>query len=588
MKPWHSAHAYTSLHRTPGGLRRLEFFRARIARFQKNRPAADIRIICVGDDGVALPLAACGYQIIVVESDAKRANALREQAIDLNLKIDIADHLVPQMRADIVIVGAPAMIPPSIHAQHQLGVITENSFEKAREHLISSGLRPIEMSDLHIPGYRTLHAVAHKISPKPGSGIFHAVDEFDAVLAPFTPLHFGKEWLYDARPGDPAKPFILQIMPTLGAGGAERVVYELAKALPAKGFEVETISIIRGGEMEQIFAQAGLEFSILNVRGLAGLNAVRALRRRMRISKPAIVHTHLFGADIWATLAARLAGIHSIMSTEHSINKDYTPKHLIVKRIITPLIRRFVVVSSETKEYLEKVQHISPQKISIVRNGIDLAAVIPRGDRHFHTEPKLLIVARLILSKGHLTLFKALATLTDRPWRLQIAGNGPAETFLRNEAERLGILPRIEWLGYRTDIPELLARADIFCFPSQWEGLGLAMIEAAAAGIPVLSSNLSSLREVLSDQHALFVPSDTPEAWADALHAVLDRPDIAIRRAQSAVADIHERFSIERMTVGYAAVYKKLIGNEVLNAERFRVGAIHELPLREPDQGDRL
>jgi glycosyltransferase involved in cell wall biosynthesis len=145
------------------------------------------------------------------------------------------------------------------------------------------------------------------------------------------------------------------------------------------------------------------------------------------------------------------------------------------------------------------------------------------------------------------------------PWRLQIVGNGPDEQYLRAEAERRGILSRIEWLGYRTDVPELVSHADIFCFPSEWEGLGLALIEAAATGIPIITSDLPALREVIDEETATFVTVGDAEAWSEAIRKTISLQEQVIQRALKAAPSIQQRFNVDRMAVGYAAVYRRLL-----------------------------
>lgn len=557
MKPWLPHHAYTRLHRIFGGLHRLECVRAYLADMYGERAHADIHILCIQEADMALPLAALGYQVTVL-AHGEEAVRLRQDAEDAHI---VTCHARPDPEQgkeyDVALVGKEGVLNSALPAKACLGFCAAKKFVFARDAMVQSGWQPENMDIVRSVLSDIFETCAKRCVPGHWD-IFHGLDTVASRLQHWMALSWGHEWIFRARKVA-GRELVMHIMPTLGAGGAERVVFDLASSLPQKGYDVETVGIIRGGEMEPAFRQAGLPVQVLHRRGLVGLGAVWALRRLMRIMGPRIVHTHLFGADVWGAVAARLARIPLTVSTEHSINKDYSFKHLWLKRAVVPLFQRFIAVSTETEQYLHAVQYVPQGKVAIVRNGIDMERLIPRGNRPFANEPVLTIVARLISSKGHRVLFEALSQMMDRRWRLRVIGNGPEERALREEAERLGILSRIEWLGFRTDIPELLSQADVFCFPSQWEGLGLALIEAAATGVPIISSDLPALREVVDAAHASFVMPDDVEGWRDALLQVLDRQDWAIQRAVEHTPQVRERFSLERMAVGYAAVYRRLV-----------------------------
>lgn len=525
---------------------------------QGERPNADIGILCIQQAEMALPLAAQGYRVTVL-AHGEEATRLQQDIEDAQLQTcEIRSEAEAGKIYDAALIGQEVVVGSQIPARVCIGFRRTKKFSIARDELRAAGWQAEDMESVENTLTQGLDYVARKSMPKHWE-IFHACDRFASSLSRCLGLSFGQEWIFLARKADPAKTLVMHVMPTLGAGGAERVVFDLGMSLPEKGYEVQTVAIIRGGEMESIFRQAGLPVHILYRRGIAGISAVFALRRLMHVMGPAIVHTHLFGADFWGSVAARLAGITNIISTEHSINKDYSWKHLWFKRAVVPLFRRFIAVSTETEQYLHAVQYVPQGKVAIVRNGIDMQRIISRGSRSFANEAVLVIVARLIPSKGHRVLFEALSHLLDRRWRLRIVGNGPEERALRDEAERLGVLSRIEWLGFREDVPEILSQADIFCFPSEWEGLGLALIEAVATGVPVISSDLPSLREVIDESKASFVLPGDIEGWAEAIRLLLDRPEWAVQRAMEAVPQTRERFSVERMAVGYAAVYRRCL-----------------------------
>jgi len=390
---------------------------------------------------------------------------------------------------------------------------------------------------------------------KRGSSFFHTLDAIDGKLSPIIPLTMADGWLIDVRRFDPARPLVLQILPTLASGGAERFVYELSKRLPAHGFDVQVISIIRGGPLEPLF-RAAVPLTILGVKGAFGLTAFRELYRLMRRERPDIVHTHLYGvADVWGRIAARLAGVPAIFSTEHNINLDHSQTKRRVKGWLASITTRFVAPAAAVKAYMSAHEFIPAERISVIPYGTDVSRVIVRPARGFHDVPRFLTVGRLVEQKAQAILLKALAMIKG-PWTLEIVGTGEREAELHELADRLGIAPRIHWLGFRDDVPQRLAESDIFFFPSRWEGLGLALVEAVAAGVPCIASDLPVFHEFVSERDIAFVPVDDVPALAQAIEQMLHDPYTAIARVTAAGERIRATVSVEIAAADYAALYR--------------------------------
>ncbi len=354
------------------------------------------------------------------------------------------------------------------------------------------------------------------------------------------------------------KPSIIYVMHGLELAGAERIVTELATRLLEKGFDVMVVAVLTGGPLERVLSNNVIPYRIIPRCGALGFGTIRALYKLFREKRPDIVHTHLFLADTWGRLAAWLARVPIIVSTEHNVNPSYGPIHRFINCLLSRITTVHVAVSQSVRNELVRADHVKSKKTRVIVNGIDLAAILPRGTRPFRDIPHIISVARLFPQKDHATLLKALA-LIKRPWRLRVVGIGPLQSELRSLAERLHIAARIEWLGERQDVPGLLADSDVFCFPSKYEGLGLAAIEAAAAGVPLISSNLPCLHELLHKDDVTFVPIGDVPAWTDAIRKALDDPSAAIIRASRAVPTVTAAASIERMTEQYVKLYREMI-----------------------------
>ena len=567
MKPTRSYHAYTSDHREPGGLRRLDVVVEALAEWRRDRLPGLIRVLVIGMGGghLALPLASLGYSVVGLESDSARLQYARESAKDVGLVIRCVEGDVSMLgneTFDVVVCESAAS--PSESWSSLLESLTRHCSAKGlvicvapsmARHQIASALPSAHLKLLEA---RTSTVLLRgrwyeRIGIKRGSRTFHLLDRLDGGIAACLPRQCAAKELLVLRPYDPTRPLVMHVIPTFNAGGAERLVYELVAHLPEQSFETQAVAMMGGGPLEELFRERQLTYTVFPRRGPYGSFGFFDLVKLFRRERPDIVHTHLFGADLWGRLAAWCTGVRTMYSTQHNVEVELSGIKRLINRCLAGVTTSFVAVSSVVQKDME--DHGLPEKkIRVILNAIDLEKIVPRTGRAFADVPRLLAVGRLMLQKGYLVLFKALAQV-KRPWTLEIVGIGAAETELRALADRLQIAPRIHWLGYRSDVPELLSRADVFCFPSYWEGLGLALIEAAATGVPIVASDLPVFHEIL-DSGPAYVPVGDVPAFAQAITAMLQDPYVAIQCAQKNMPLVRQRFSLEVMVTAYAELYR--------------------------------
>ncbi len=563
----------------------MDWFVDRIEAWRGERPRASIRVLDIGcgNGNITLPLGGIGYQTTGVDLDgasiarAQRAmedvpNAqlrflegsferVQDETFDIVIASEVLEHQEDPVAflADVRARLAPGglfliSVPNGKGLEERIRrFTTKTSIGRRLKGWIKRGLRDtvVQTEAMHphaqYLGYRAwiellrgdgwhVRSAAQaaawfkewfylggRFLLKRGSKLFHTLDASDGAFAPHLPMSWADGWLFSLAPAGAGRPLVMHVLPTLEAGGAERLVFEIASKLPHEGQDARVVSILRGGPLEATFQEAKIPYVILGRRGLAGIAACRALVRIMQRERPDIVHTHLYGvADVWGRLAARIAGVPVIISTEHNVNPDHGAIKRLVKRALAPITTAFVAVSNEVKTYMTVAEHLPAAKIHVILNGIDMSRIRVRPVRTARDVPQILTVGRLVPQKGHAVLLKALA-LVKGPWMLKIVGSGPREGELRQLAERLAIAPRVHWLGYRTDVPELLVDADVFCFPSRWEGLGLGFLEAAAAATPIIASDLPVFHEVLSSDEASYVTVGDVPAFAHAIEARLCR-----------------------------------------------------------------
>jgi glycosyltransferase involved in cell wall biosynthesis len=352
-----------------------------------------------------------------------------------------------------------------------------------------------------------------------------------------------------------------------GPGGAETVVFQLAEELRARGREVVPVGPEQGvGWLGDKFRAAGFTPEVFRLRRPLDWGCVRGLRALFASRRIRAVHSHEFTMAVYGAMAARLSGLPHVVTMHGNQSMTRALRRRIALRWAFRSSRATVAVSTATKTQLDADLALDPGVISVIRNGIP----VRRGDpapirRELGVGPGealILAVGNLDPRKGHMVLLRALARL-DReglavPWRLAIAGGrgGPEREKLAAFAAEHGLAGRLSILAYRDDVPALQSAAEIFCMPSLWEGLPLAVLEAMFASSAIVASETSGIPEAITDgREGLLVPPGDDLALAVALRRFLESPeerrafgDRARRRAEA-------EFSIARMTDAYERLY---------------------------------
>jgi glycosyltransferase involved in cell wall biosynthesis len=291
------------------------------------------------------------------------------------------------------------------------------------------------------------------------------------------------------------------------------------------------------------------------------------LAGELRRTRPSVFHAHLswpFAAK-YALAAAILARIPAIVSTVQLVPESRTRRTTAVQgRLIAAGIGRCIAVSQDIAKRLAEGLHWPADKIEVIHNAIQterfgrpadpaLRASLAGGD-----DPIVLTVARLDSQKGHDVLIRAIAETPGA--RLVLAGEGPERERLETLVSRLGLGPRVLFLGRRTDVADLLAASDVFVLPSFFEGSSLAVLEAMAAMKPVVATAIGGTDELIVDgESGRLVPPADPGALAAALRQVIaDRP-LRTRFGQNARDRVEQHFSAAGMAKRVAQVYESLL-----------------------------
>jgi len=357
----------------------------------------------------------------------------------------------------------------------------------------------------------------------------------------------------------PEKIKVIHVIPTLGFGGAERLVLDLIKRFNKEKYDLRVVAMVRGGGLEKAFRDIGVDLEIFYKKNKLGLGVFFKLLKYFKAEKPKIVHTHLFGADVWAGLAAYFSGVPHIIKTEHNLNITEGAFKKFLKKISAFVFEKMVAVSPAVVEYMIDVEKMPKDKIKIIYNGIDIDRFKPKKSAGFSSPIVLVNVSRFEEQKGHKYLIEALQMLKSTDWQLWLIGDGSLRKKIEQQVEEAGLSDRVKFYGNREDVPNLLAKADVFVFSSLWEGLGLAVLEAGAVGLPVVATKVGGVKDVFKDNEtAQLVEVKDSIALGKAISWVLEHPDKASFMGQKAREMVQEKYSLERMTQEYEHLYDSL------------------------------
>jgi glycosyltransferase involved in cell wall biosynthesis len=355
-------------------------------------------------------------------------------------------------------------------------------------------------------------------------------------------------------------------------GGAERAMLMLLESLDREQWRPTLLLDDRPGAEALAERAAALEVPVRLVGplplGLDGARGVPALARLLRRERPEVFHAHMSSpvACKWALAAAVAARVPAVLGTVQVGAYEPDRSSYWQLRALVSGVDRFLAVSREIATELVEDLGWPSEKVEVTYNAVDVeraAVPAPPGLRAqlggSETRPLVLTPARLNAQKGHDALLEAIAEVPEALFLL--AGDGPDRERLEARTVELGVAERVRFLGRRPDVPQLLAACDVFALPSLYEGSSLAVLEAMAAGIPIVSSAIGGTEELIEDgRSGLLVPPGDAPALAAAMRRLLEDPqlreDFAGRARERVDAGLRREQNAERV----AEVYRELLG----------------------------
>lgn len=327
---------------------------------------------------------------------------------------------------------------------------------------------------------------------------------------------------------------ILYLITEIELGGAENLLLELSKGLSKEKFNI-SVGYLKGqGTLKEDFETAGIRVVDFKMRSKFDMFCLFKLAVFIRQEKFDIVHTHLINADIFGFFAAKIAGVNTIVSTKHNTDAFRRRKSFSMRldSFVANRLSLNIAVSNSVRDFLIKYQRINPEKFKVVYNGINNAEFSPRKNKEDakidlglnSKEYVVGVIGRFEEQKGHIYLIEAMQKIISEieNVRLVFLGQGSLKKSLQKRISFLNLGSKVTFLKMRSDVVNVLSALDIFILPSLWEGLGMAMLEAMAAGVPVIASDVDGIKEVIeSDKTGILVPPADPGKIAEAVIELL-------------------------------------------------------------------
>ena len=360
---------------------------------------------------------------------------------------------------------------------------------------------------------------------------------------------------------------ILHISKMNGISGSENHLRTLLANLDGARFERHLCILTEARfvpvlqDYRRALEQAGVRVSIHVMRRHLDERLIWTLRGIMKAKQIQLVHTHLIHADLYGTIAAKLAGVPVIISSQHNDDQFRRSRPIIwLNRLLARWQSKIIVISDWVGRFLQDVEGIPAAKIVRIHYGLDPKPIEALADPAYIRQqcqipdgvPVIGTIGRLTAQKGQTYLLDAVRLLKpDFPTlRVVIIGDGELRHELEAQTKTLDIAENVIFTGLQTyhDTIRLLSGMDIFVFPSLWEGFGLVLLEAMALKKPIVASNVSAIPESVLHQHTgLLVPPQHATELAYAIRLLLTSPDNVAEMGEYGYQRLHTEFSVGAM-----------------------------------------
>ena len=359
---------------------------------------------------------------------------------------------------------------------------------------------------------------------------------------------------------------LMQITHDLAIGGLQQVVVNLCRVIDRELFDVSVLCLRDLGCFAPEVEAMGIPVRFIEQREGTDYLSFLKVARVLRENRIEVIHTHNTQPFVDGTIGALMAGVKTIVHTDHARDFPDKLRYMVAEWAMSQFAYKVVGVSDHTSRNLMRYEKISPKKIQTIMNGIDgnrFNITIDRDRKRKElgireTGPVIGLGVRLAEQKGITYLLQAMPVVAASfpDVSLVIAGVGELEEALKKEASDLGVEANVFFVGPRLDMPELLKLFDLYVLPSLWEGLPMVLLEAMAAGCPIVATDVGgNSMAVTSGHNGSLIEARDPAALAAEICRLLSDAHLRDQYAQAGRAVFDSRFSAEIMTRQYEKLY---------------------------------
>ena len=356
------------------------------------------------------------------------------------------------------------------------------------------------------------------------------------------------------------------VLPYFGSGGAEKMAAQLASAIDTGAFDLEVFSVYGdplGNHLEKMIQDNGIPIHFIRKKRGFSLRAVVRLYRELEAFQPDVIHTHLYAcvyAAAWPFLH-RKPFLHTFHLPPELENRRFL-RRVISKLLIGLKIMTPVAISHQNQKFLCAYYGKKEQEIPVVYNPVELSKFdVPAGQERDGTFT-FITAGRFSAQKNQKMMFRAFGAFLAKGYdaRLILLGKGEEEENLRKLAAELRIEDRITYAGFVPNVEDYLAGSDVFLLSSDYEALPLALLEAMAAGLPIVSTDVGGVRDIVTD-NGILIPAGDTDAMVRAMEELYLKKVLRHRMAEASRTNVRA-YDVSNTVAGYAELYRRFARGE--------------------------
>lgn len=350
------------------------------------------------------------------------------------------------------------------------------------------------------------------------------------------------------------------VLPYFGAGGADKMVAQLAAGMDLEKYTVEVFCVYGvplKNHLEQMVQDNGVRIHFIKKKRGFSLSAMYRLFRELNTFDPDVIHTHLYACLYtfpWPLLR-RKPFLHTFHLPPELENRRFL-RRVISRALIGMKVMSPVAISHQNQKFLSLYFRLPEAEIPVVYNPVELTKFDNLNSRT-NEDFTFITAGRLSAQKNQKLMLRAFAEFLGKGHdaRLVILGKGEEEENLRKQAEELGIASRIDFAGFVVNVEDYLTNADVFLLSSDYEALPLALLEAMAAGLPIISTDVGGVRDIVTD-NGILIPAGDTAAMVQAMEELYLKRHVLNQMSDASQKNVRA-YDVSNTVSGYSELYRR-------------------------------